>query len=70
MNIDERIAALTMNLELLSRDVQELRAALAQDADDIRQLARIVQTEHERIQNLAAIVEEHERRLARLEGGR
>ncbi len=43
MNIDERIEALTMNLELVSRDIEMLRAFIQQDAENIRALARIAE---------------------------
>ncbi|MBI3207678.1 MAG: hypothetical protein HYZ37_02105 [Candidatus Solibacter usitatus] len=41
MNIDERIEALTMNLESLTRDVETLRAKSEQDSENIRALARV-----------------------------
>jgi hypothetical protein len=43
MNIDDRIEALTMNLELAHRDLQDLQAAAEKDGENIRQLALIVQ---------------------------
>ena len=62
VNIDERLEklterheALTMNLELLHRDVQDLKATAQQDGENIRALARIAEI--------------HERRLTQLEGG-
>jgi len=62
MNIDERLEklterheALTMNLELVSRDIQDLKIAAQQDGENIRGLARIAEI--------------HERRLTHLEGG-
>jgi hypothetical protein len=55
MTIDERLEALTMNLELLHRDVQDLKTVAKQDGDNIRALARIAEI--------------HERRLTELEGG-
>jgi hypothetical protein len=61
MNIDERLEklterheALTMNLELLTRDVQDLKVAAQQDGENIRALARIAEI--------------HERHLTHLEG--
>ena len=54
MNIDERIEALTMNLELVSRDIESLRATAERDGENIRALARIAEI--------------HERRLTSLEG--
>lgn len=61
MTIDERIEALTMNLELLYRDseaqnaaqnkkIEALLAAVQQDAENIRSLARIAEV-HERRTN-------------------
>jgi len=47
MTIDERIEALTMNLELVSRDIQELKVAAQQDGEKIGALARIAEI-HER----------------------
>jgi hypothetical protein len=66
MNIDERLEALTMNLELAHRDIQDLRAtveklviagqqhseALRQDAEHIRALVRIAELHHERLERL------------------
>ena len=39
MTIDERIEALTMNLERLTRNVETLRDAARQDGENIRALA-------------------------------
>jgi hypothetical protein len=62
MNIDERLEklterheALTMNLELLHRDVQDLKNVVQQDGENIRALARIAEI--------------HEKRLTEMEGG-
>ena len=62
MTIDERLEklterheALTMNLELLHRDVQDLKAVAQQDGENIRALARVAEI--------------HERRLTGIEGG-
>ncbi len=55
MNIDERLQALTMNLELLWRETQDLKETARQDGENIRALARIAEI--------------HERRLTDLEGG-
>jgi archaellum component FlaC len=61
MTIDERLEklterheALTLSLELLTRDVQDLKVATAHDAENIRALARIAEI--------------HDRRLSHLEG--
>jgi hypothetical protein len=62
MNIDERLEklterheALTMNRELLHRDIQDLKTTAQQDGENIRALVRIAEI--------------HERRLTELEGG-
>ena len=47
MTIDERFKALTMSLELLTRDVQDLKTVAQQDGENIRALARIAEI-HER----------------------
>ncbi|HUB78026.1 MAG TPA: hypothetical protein VMB03_04470 [Bryobacteraceae bacterium] len=62
MTIDERIEALTMNLELASRDIQDLRSS-------IQQLSALAQHDGENIRALARIAEIHQRRLTDLEGG-
>ena len=54
MNIDERIEAIVMSLELLTRDVSDLKSAAQQDGENIRALARIAEI--------------HERRSTHLEG--
>jgi hypothetical protein len=61
MNIDERLEklterheALTLSLELLTSDVQDLKTAAQQDGENIRALARIAEI--------------HERRLTHIEG--
>jgi len=50
----ERQEALTMSLEFAARDIHDLRDTAAQDAENIRALARIAEI--------------HERRLSHLEG--
>jgi hypothetical protein len=62
MNIDERLEklterheALTLSLERLTRDVQDLKTTSQQDGENIRALARIAEI--------------HERRLTHIEGG-
>ena len=66
MTIDERIEALTMNLELLTRDVETLRET---SRDTTAQLVAAVTTDAENIRALARIAEIHERRLTDLEEG-
>lgn len=53
MTIDERIEALTMSLELLTRDVETLR-------DTARQHTQALQIDAENIRRLATIAESHE----------
>ncbi len=60
MTIDERIEALTMSLELLTRDVETLR-------DTARQHTQALQIDADNIRRLATIAESHERRLTDLE---
>jgi hypothetical protein len=43
MTIDERMQALTMNLELVSRDIQDLKTTAQHDGENIRALARIAE---------------------------
>ena len=43
MTIDERIQALTVNLELVSREIQDLKIAAQQDGENIRALAHIAE---------------------------
>jgi len=54
MTLDERIEALTMNLELAVKEIDALRSIAAQDGENIRALARVAEI--------------HERRLSALEG--
>ena len=58
-NIDERIDALTMNLELLHHEVEaqtqninKLTAAIDKDAENIRRLADIAASHDHRIENI------------------
>jgi hypothetical protein len=61
-SIDERLDALTMNLEVFHVELVELRKKSALDGENIRQDA-------ENIRALARIAEIHERRLTLLEDG-
>jgi hypothetical protein len=61
MTIDERIQALTMNLELAMRDIEALTAK----TEALQVLAR---QDGENIRGLVRIAEIHERRLTALEG--
>lgn len=62
MTIDERIEALTMNLELAVRDIE----GLSKETEALQALAR---QDGENIRALVRIAEIHERRLSALEGG-
>jgi len=61
MTIDERLEALTMNLELAFRDIEAMRA-------NVQGLAAAAKSDGENIRALARIAEIHERRT-HLEGG-
>jgi hypothetical protein len=69
MTIDERLEALTMNLELAFRDIQELRQLASQDGENIQELKKLASQDGENIRALARIADIHERRLTDLEGG-
>jgi len=43
MTIEQRLEAVTMNLELAARDIQDLHKAVQVDAGNIRALARIAE---------------------------
>jgi hypothetical protein len=61
MNIDQRIEALTMNLELAMKEIEAV-------TKDIGVLQTIARQDGENIRALARIAEIHERRLTTLEG--
>jgi archaellum component FlaC len=52
MILDERIEALVMTAELLTRDVEALRSVAQQDGENIRALARIAEIHERRITDL------------------
>jgi hypothetical protein len=60
MNIDERIQALTMNLELAYREMEA-------QGGKIDKLLEVARQDGENIRELARIAEIHERRLTDLE---
>jgi|GraSoiStandDraft_47_1057283.scaffolds.fasta_scaffold403500_2 hypothetical protein len=72
MTLDERLEALVMSTELLSRDVEALRATVEIDAAataaSIRDLRATVEIDANNIRALARIAEIHEHRLTGLEG--
>jgi hypothetical protein len=49
MSVDERLEAITMNLELAGHEIQELRKLVQVDAENIRALARIAEIHDRRI---------------------
>lgn len=63
MTIDERLEALTMNLELAFRDI----IGLKETTEHLRDLA---QKDGENIRALARIAEAHQHRIEHLEEGR
>jgi hypothetical protein len=52
MTLDERIEALTVNLELAARDIEHLKTLAARDGEHIRALARIAEIRDRRISRL------------------
>lgn len=65
MTIDERIEALTMNLELAMKDIEALTAKTSGGIEAPQVLAK---QDGENIRALVRIAEIHERRLSALEG--
>ena len=63
MTIDERIEALTMNLELASRDIEGLKTAVAS-------VIKAIELDAVNIRSLANIAGAHEDRITKLEGGK
>ncbi len=49
MTIDERLEAVTMNLELASHEIQQLSKLVQIDAENIRALARIAEIHDKRL---------------------
>lgn len=68
MTLDERIEALTMNLELASRDIEALRAAQATTTANIDKLVAVTNQDAIAIRTLARVADAHEARLRALEG--
>ena len=65
MTIDERIEALTMNLELAMKDIEALTAKTSGGIEALQVLAK---QDGENIRALVRIAEIHERRLSAREG--
>jgi hypothetical protein len=61
MTIDQRIEALTMTLELAVHQIEDQRIAT-------EALTRLVAQDAENIRALARVAEAHEKRLSRIEG--
>src|ERR1039457_6304332 len=68
MTIDERIEALTMNLELAHRDIEDLKAAAHKDGENIRELAAAVHKDGENIRELAAAAHTNGENIRQLAG--
>jgi ABC-type transporter Mla subunit MlaD len=69
-SIDERIDALTMNLELLSHSVEAHDRQIDKLTDALAKLVAVTNEDATAIRTLARIADAHERRIADLEGGR
>jgi archaellum component FlaC len=67
MNIDERIEALVMTVELLTHDVRDLTHGVQDLTHDVQDLKTAAQQDGENIRALARIAELHHERLTRLE---
>ncbi|MGI8988419.1 MAG: hypothetical protein ACR2I2_02405 [Bryobacteraceae bacterium] len=63
MNIDERLEALTMNLELLSHDIQQHTVEIKEHTKQIQDHTKQLELDGEFIRTLARIVPIHEQRL-------
>lgn len=68
MNIDERLALLTTNIESLHASVHELYGITQEHTKQIREHARQLDKDGEHIGALARIAEIHARRPGQLEG--
>jgi hypothetical protein len=52
MTLDERLEAITMNLELATRDIQDLKTIAATALDSIKALERIAAIHEHRLSDL------------------
>ncbi len=59
MSIDQRLEALTMNLELLSRDYEKEHAKMKAQGLAIDNLTQLIQIDVENIRSLAKTAEHH-----------
>ena len=60
MTIDERMEALTMNLELAHQEIQDLKIATQKDGENIRELALIARSTLDSIKSLENTARAHE----------
>jgi hypothetical protein len=63
-----RHEALTMNLELMGRDLETMREKSKRDGENIEKLLATAREDGENIRALARIADMHDRRLTNLEG--
>ena len=68
MTLDERLEALTMNLELALRAGEDQRLSIQEQTRNIQSLAALMAIDAENIRSLARIAEAHEHRLDQLGG--
>ena len=66
-NTDERIDAISMNLELLVHEVSENARAIERNARAIDKLTKALGIDAENIRALARIAEAHEERISEIE---
>ena len=69
-NIDERLDALTMNLELLSHSVEAHDRQIDMLTDAVTKLVAVTNEDATAIRTLARLAEAHESRIADLEDSR
>jgi hypothetical protein len=69
-NIDERLDALTMNLELLSHSVEAHDRQIDKLTDAVTKLVAVSNEDATAIRTLARLAEAHESRIGNLETGR
>ncbi len=68
MTIDERLEALTMNLQLASHEGEAQRKRIEAVSEHIDRLADSVEKLFGTVEKLAGVAASHERRLTNLEG--
>jgi len=70
MTIDERLEALTMNLELMSHSAEANARQIEKLTDAVTKLVSVSNEDATAIRTLARIADLHEKRITGLEGGR